>query len=193
MRIIHAPVDIVQKELQTWDIPFVERDCFGTDNAEQIAGIIDEFCRSYLSSGLRGYFFYRASVGSTHGVQLEDSRNIVIKVRPPPETNPALSFDRKSLDTICAVMNWLADRNFPCPKILLVLKMRIFRNILFTGSLVPIRVIMATYFQISPAPLFQRGVLLPLPKGGREGFFVAEFMNRSTRASRDRRSPGSLP
>lgn len=119
MRIIHDPVETIRTEIQTWDSPFVELDCFGTDNAERIVRIVNDFCRAKLGSGIRGYFFYRPGIGSTHGVQLDDRRDIVVKVRPPPETNPDLRLDRKSLDAICTVMTWLADRNYPCPKLLL--------------------------------------------------------------------------
>jgi len=119
MQTIGDPVETLQKEIQTWDSPFVELDCFGTDNAEQIAEIVNEFCRAHLGSRFRSYFFYRASVGSTHALRLEDDREVVIKVRPPPETNPDLSLDRKSLEAICAVMVRLADRNYPCPQLLL--------------------------------------------------------------------------
>lgn len=113
------PVETIRTEIQTWDSPFVELDCFGTDNAERIAVLVTEFCRAQLGSGIRGYYFYRASIGSTHAVQLEDGRDLVIKVRPPAETNPDLSFDRGSLGVICAVLAWLADRHYPCPNILL--------------------------------------------------------------------------
>ena len=110
------PVEILQKEIQTWDRPFVELDCFGTDSAERIVEMINKFCETHLGSGLRGYLFYGASIGSTHGVQLEDNRELVIKVRPPAETNPYLSLDRASLKSICQVMSWLSDRDYPCPK-----------------------------------------------------------------------------
>jgi aminoglycoside phosphotransferase (APT) family kinase protein len=116
MRILRDPVEIIQKDLQTWVTPFVELDCFGTDSAERIAEIMDEFCRAHLGSSLRGYRFYGSSVGSTHGVQLEEGRELVIKVRPPPETNPYLSLDRTSLETVCRVMKWLAGRGYPCPR-----------------------------------------------------------------------------
>jgi hypothetical protein len=119
MKIVHDSVEIIRKEIESWDSPFVELDCFGTSNAERIATIVNEFCQAHLGSNIRGYFFYRASVGSAHGIQLEDGRNVVIKVRPPPETNPHLSFDRKSLEAIGAVMTWLADRSYPCPKLFL--------------------------------------------------------------------------
>ena len=117
-RSLHDPVEIIQ-DLETWHSPSVELDCYGTDNAGQIATMVEEFCRHHLDSRVRGYLFYGASIGSTHGLQLEDGRNVVIKVRPPPETNPDLRFDLESLRSICKVMNWIADLGYPCPKIIL--------------------------------------------------------------------------
>lgn len=116
MRIVCDPVEVIQKELRTWGTPFVELDCFGTDSAERIAEMMNKFCQTHLGSGIRGYLFYGSSVGSTQGVQLEDGRDLVIKVRPPPETNPYLRLDRTSLETICRVMKWLADRGYPCAR-----------------------------------------------------------------------------
>jgi aminoglycoside phosphotransferase (APT) family kinase protein len=116
MKIAHDPVETLKKEIETWGTPFLELDCFGTDSAERIAATMDEFCRAHLGSKLRGYLFYGSSVGSTHGVRLEDGRDVVIKARPPAETNPYLSFDRATLASICRVMKWLADRGYPCPK-----------------------------------------------------------------------------
>ena len=116
MKDIYDTVETLQRELQTWDTPFVELDCFGTDKAQRIAQMIDEFCQAHLGDKLRGYLFYGSSVGSTHGVQLDDGRELVIKVRPPPETNPYLSLDAASLETICSVTRWLADRAYPSPK-----------------------------------------------------------------------------
>jgi hypothetical protein len=116
MKAIRDPVDTLRKEIQTWDSPYVELDCFATDSPEQIVDMMNEFCEVHLGSRLRGYLFYGASVGSTHGVLLKNSRELVIKVRPPPETNPYLSLDRASLESICRVMKWLGDRGYPCPK-----------------------------------------------------------------------------
>jgi hypothetical protein len=82
MKMVHDTVETIRTQIQTWDSPFVELDCFGMDNAERIAAMMDEFCLAHLGSSLRGYPFYGASVGSTHGVQLEDGREVVIKVRP---------------------------------------------------------------------------------------------------------------
>jgi hypothetical protein len=116
MKVIDDPIETLRKEIRTWDSPFVELDCFGTDSPEQILDMMSEFCWAHLGSGIRGYLFYGASVGSTHGMQLEDGRDVVIKVRPPPETNPCLSHDHSSLETVCQVMRWLTDRGYPCPR-----------------------------------------------------------------------------
>jgi hypothetical protein len=99
-RLVFDPVATIRKDIETWDSPFVELDCFGTYNAGQIATMVEGFCRHHLDSRVRGYLFYGASIGSTHGLQLEDGRNVVIKVRPPPETNPDLKFDCESLGAI---------------------------------------------------------------------------------------------
>ena len=115
-RSIYDPVEVIRKEIETWESPFVEMDCYGTDNAEQIVGMIDRFCQIYLSSGVRGYYFYRSSVGSTHGIQRENGRDVFIKVRPPAETNPYLPYDRQSLETIISIMKWLAKQKYPCPR-----------------------------------------------------------------------------
>jgi hypothetical protein len=119
MNQIRDSVETIRRDIETWKSPFVELDCFGMDNAERIAGIVDEFCRLHLGASIRGYFFYQASVGSTHGVQLENGRDVVIKVRPPPQTNPYLAHDRTTLGTVCEVMNWLADRGYACPRTVL--------------------------------------------------------------------------
>jgi hypothetical protein len=114
-RALRDPATVIREDLATWDTPFVELDVFGTDDAEQIASKVDEFARAQLHSGVAGYLFYSASVGSTHGVQLDDGRCVVVKVRPPPESNPCLPFDRVSLEEIVAVQRHLADAGYPCP------------------------------------------------------------------------------
>jgi hypothetical protein len=97
---VHDPVKTLQKELETWGTPFVELDCFGTDSGERIAGTMDEFCRAHLGSKLRGYLFYGASVGITHGC-FEDGRNVVIKKVRPSGDESLFEFDPATLDTIC--------------------------------------------------------------------------------------------
>jgi hypothetical protein len=115
-RLVLDSVETVRKEIETWGTPFVELDCYGTDNAERIAAMIDNFCRHHLDSGVRGCYFYRSSVGSTHGLQLEDGRDLVVKVHPPAHVNRHLPNDQQSLDTIFQVTSWLAEQGYPCPR-----------------------------------------------------------------------------
>lgn len=116
MKTLHDPVAMIQKDLDGWATPFVELDCFGTDNAERIAEMVEKFCRANLDSSIRGYFFYGSSVGCTQGLGLEDGRDVVVKVRPPAHTNPDLNLDAAALERVCDVMKWLAEKGFPCPK-----------------------------------------------------------------------------
>src|SRR5262245_34426269 len=71
---LHDPVALIQKNLDEWGTPYVELDIFATDDARRIVEIVDAFCLEQLGSRLTGYLFYYASVGSTHGVQLDDGR-----------------------------------------------------------------------------------------------------------------------
>jgi hypothetical protein len=36
MSTAYDPTETIRREIETWDSPFVELDCFGTDNTEQI-------------------------------------------------------------------------------------------------------------------------------------------------------------
>ena len=77
MTTLHNPAELIQKSLDLWSIPYVELDIFRTDNAATIAGTVNAFCEEYLGSKVKAYLFYAASVGSTHGVVLEDDRKLV--------------------------------------------------------------------------------------------------------------------
>ncbi len=109
------PTLVIREHLAEWETPFVELDVFGTADAAIIARTIDVLVRAQLGSGVAGYLCYGASVGSTHGVQLEDGRRVVVKVRPPAETNPDLALDRDALVQIVGLQRVLADAGFPCP------------------------------------------------------------------------------
>jgi hypothetical protein len=54
---VHDPIETLQREIQTWDVPFIELDCFGTDNAERVAAIVNEFCRAHLGSGITESYY----------------------------------------------------------------------------------------------------------------------------------------
>jgi hypothetical protein len=98
-RSVDDPVEVIRREIETGESPLVELDCLATADAEQNAEWVARFCNTNLRSGIRGYFFYRPSVGSAHGIRLDDGCKVVIKVRPPPETEEKIvaTYDWDSL------------------------------------------------------------------------------------------------
>jgi hypothetical protein len=112
------PVRVIGRFIETWDDPVVEREIFGTGEPAAIAALVDRFCRNHLGAGVRAYVFY-ASVGSTHGIELEDGRRVVLKARPPAEANPDLVLDARALASVDDAMRFLADQGYPCARPLL--------------------------------------------------------------------------
>ena len=110
------PVEAIHVCLSDWETPFPELDVFGTDVPAEIAALIQAFARSELGSDVAGYVFCRSSVGSTHGVVLDDGRQVVIKARPPAKTNPDLALGEAALAEIVHVQRFLHDHGYPCPR-----------------------------------------------------------------------------
>lgn len=115
MHTLLDPVAAIKRELDDWEVAFVELDVFGTDDAATIAAMVDRFAREHLGARIDGYLFYASSVGSTHGLQLVDGRRVVLKVRPPPATNPHLPLDRDALAQVFTAQHRLATAGYPCP------------------------------------------------------------------------------
>lgn len=109
-------VDVVAAHLAEWDVAVVEQDVFGTSEAAAICDLTDRFCRAHLGAGIRGSLFYVSSIGCVHGVELEDGRRIVIKARPPAQTNPDMILDETALNSISRITSWLFSRGYPCPE-----------------------------------------------------------------------------
>ncbi|WAS96696.1 phosphotransferase [Nannocystis punicea] len=110
------PVAVVRENLAEWEVPHVELDVFGTADAAAIVEQVDGFVRRHLGTGVAAYLFCGSSVGSTHGLLLADGRRVVLKARPPAETNPDLPLDRESLRQVARVQRFLAARGYPCPE-----------------------------------------------------------------------------
>lgn len=92
-----------------WDgEPQLEQDVFGTADPDAIVGMIDGFCRQHLAAGVVGYEFFATSVGSVHGVRLDDGRRVVVKAH-----RPQVNIDH--LAAVQQVQRTLADGGFPAP------------------------------------------------------------------------------
>lgn len=106
-------VEVIAAQLAEWETPFVELDVFGTADPERIAAAVDGFARAELGAGVAGYLFQAASIGSVHGVVLDDGRQVVLKVRPHER------IDRPALEAVVAAQRRLAAAGFPAPRPLL--------------------------------------------------------------------------
>ena len=110
------PVEAIRAHLAGWREPVVELDTFGTAEPSEMAAMVDRFCRRELESGVAGYLFCTASQGSTHGVELEDGRRVVVKLHPPPAANPDRRHDREALESIRRAVEHLHAHGFACPR-----------------------------------------------------------------------------
>ena len=86
----------IQSCTNEWDARFVDLDVFGTDGATEIAKLTDKFCLAYLRSAVAGSLFYRMNIGTVSGIELTDGRRVVIKARPPLQTNPGVPSRRRA-------------------------------------------------------------------------------------------------
>ncbi len=113
---IADPVEVVRANLAEWDVPHVEKAIFETTEPDAIVTVVDRFCRQHLGSRIAGYIFQTTSIGSTHGIRLEDGRHVVLKARSPLIDNPHLHMDAQTLATVVRVMGWLHQQGYPCPE-----------------------------------------------------------------------------
>jgi hypothetical protein len=93
-------------------VPLLERDVFGTTDAQRIATLVDRFCRERLGGGVAGYEFFATSYGSVHGVRLRDRRRVVVKAY-------RREIDLRHLAAVQHAQADLADGGFPAPRPLL--------------------------------------------------------------------------
>lgn len=86
----------------------IERDVFTTTEASSIVAAVDAFCRARLGSGIDHYEFYWPSVGSAHGLCLDDGRRVVVKVH-------RTTANVAHLAAVQTVQGHLAAAGFPAP------------------------------------------------------------------------------
>jgi len=65
-----------------------------------------DWCRRELGSSPRRHFFNAGHISQVVGVELDDGRQVVVKLRPPDERVRAA----------IAVQRLLFERGFPCPE-----------------------------------------------------------------------------
>lgn len=85
---------------------------FGTTVPEAVAEAVHAFCRRELGAGVAEGLFFESSVGSVHGLRLEDGRHVALKAHAPSQP-PAF------LETVSRAQRHLFHRDYPCPEPLL--------------------------------------------------------------------------
>ena len=101
--------DLVADRFEEWGfVPHIVRAVFPDGSAAGVASALDDFCRRQLGAGVEAAEFFEASVGSVHGLRLDDGRRVVVKVHAP---RTSVRF----LAAVQAVQRHLADRGFPAP------------------------------------------------------------------------------
>lgn len=103
---------VISAWLARWETHFVEPVVFGTTDAQQIAVLLDGFCREELGAPVAEYLFYESSQGAVCGVRLEDGRRVVLKIHQPSRS---LAF----LQSIIQAQRFLVQQGYPCPAQLL--------------------------------------------------------------------------
>jgi hypothetical protein len=101
-------VDVIARALADWDEPFVEIAIFGTAEPAVIAAEVDAFCRASLGCGVAGALFTRSSIGSVHGLALDDGRRVVLKAHLP-------AADERHLRSVQRIVRHLRVGGFPAP------------------------------------------------------------------------------
>jgi hypothetical protein len=104
--------ELVAAHLDGWDLTSTDEAVFGTRDPAVIVSLLDGFCQFRLGSGVAGGLFYGSSVGCVAGVELDDGRQVVVKVYQR-------RWGRDFLAAVARVQRQLVVRGFPCPEALL--------------------------------------------------------------------------
>ncbi len=75
---------LIAGHLADWGfVPVVVSEVFEDPDPAQIAAALDAFCRRSLGASIERSELFQASVGSVHGLRLDDGRRVVIKAHRP--------------------------------------------------------------------------------------------------------------
>jgi Ser/Thr protein kinase RdoA (MazF antagonist) len=100
---------VIAAHLAGWETAVVELETFGTDDPHTIATAIERMVTDSLGAAVADCLFYRSSVGSVAGLELDDGRRVVIKAHQP-------RVSRQRLAAVGDVMLALSEAGFPCPR-----------------------------------------------------------------------------
>lgn len=102
---------VIARRVEEWEALdlLVEREVFGTTQPEELAAVVDAWCRVHLCAPIARYEFFESSSGSVHGVALTNGRRVVVKGHRAAVTGGYLT-------AVTAVQAALADSGYPAPR-----------------------------------------------------------------------------
>ena len=103
--------EVIAMQVAKWggvDLP-LERELFGAADPDSIAAVVDGWCRLHLGGRVEAYEFFFSSIGSVHGLVLDDGRRVVVKAH-------RRRVDLGYLRAMVTVQRHLADSHLPAPR-----------------------------------------------------------------------------
>ncbi|SEM51411.1 phosphotransferase [Paenibacillus sp. OV219] len=91
----------------------------GMSDAAQIVVDMDHFCESHFNSPIRSCLSISFSVGASFGFELENGKQIFVKVHKPTSADTITAISKPYLTAVSNVQRALAGSGFPCPRVLL--------------------------------------------------------------------------
>ncbi|MEM7437830.1 MAG: hypothetical protein AAF436_21965 [Myxococcota bacterium] len=77
---------------------------------------VDVFVRDHLGATITDVLFSHASVGRTHGLQLDDGQRVVLKVRRAGRASGGTPTGRDAIQQVVEVQRYLHERGYPAPE-----------------------------------------------------------------------------
>ena len=99
----------ISRELERWNLGAIEESVFGTRDPDEMAGVLDRFCRQHLGAGPAAGLFYLGSVGCVVGIRLESGDEVVVKAYQERWKAPYLG-------AVQMVQAHLSAAGFPCAR-----------------------------------------------------------------------------
>ncbi len=94
---------LIAGHLADWGfVPVVVSEVFEDPDPAQIAAALDAFCRRSLGASIERSELFQASVGSVHGLRLDDGRRVVIKAHRPGTAAAFLTAMQRVQKTLAA-------------------------------------------------------------------------------------------
>lgn len=108
----------LKKILENHHHKILSKSILHSTDANSISDDINYFCIKILGSPVKKSLYIGLSVGASFGLVLQDGRNIFLKIHRPTHNDEINAISLESLTTISNIQAQLAEKGFPCPKVI---------------------------------------------------------------------------